>query len=150
MKNKKTKILTIGGGSGQYTLLSGLRDLENIEITSVVSMADNGGSTGRLRDELGILPPTYVNLLNLSRYDDLAQMLDGERESPAPEIMPVIGNNEGGDLAVMFPGDAGYDSGDGCAAGARHRVVLHDSRWEYLYCGNPAFPCMAGAELSQA
>lgn len=100
--------------------------------------------------ELGILPPTYVNLLNLSRYDDLAQMLDSERESPAPEIMPVIGNNEGGDLAVMFPGDAGYDSGDGCAAGARHRVVLHDSRWEYLYCGNPAFPCMAGAELSQA
>ncbi len=50
-------MLTIGGGSGQYTLLSGLRDIKNIEITAVASMADNGGSTGRLRDELGVLPP---------------------------------------------------------------------------------------------
>ncbi len=55
--NEKLKILTIGGGSGQYTLLSGLRDIKNIEITAVASMADNGGSTGRLRDELGVLPP---------------------------------------------------------------------------------------------
>ena len=51
------KILTFGGGSGQYTLLSGLRDIKNIEITAIASMADNGGSTGRLRDELGVLPP---------------------------------------------------------------------------------------------
>jgi uncharacterized cofD-like protein len=57
MKNESYKILTIGGGSGQYALLSGLRDLRDINITSVVSMTDNGGSTGRLTDELGILPP---------------------------------------------------------------------------------------------
>ena len=56
-KNEALKILTIGGGSGQYTLLSGLRDIKNIKITAVASMADNGGSTGRLRDELGVLPP---------------------------------------------------------------------------------------------
>ena len=51
------KITTIGGGSGQFTLLSALRDIKGIEISSVVSMADSGGSTGRLRDEFGILPP---------------------------------------------------------------------------------------------
>jgi uncharacterized cofD-like protein len=56
-RNEALKILTIGGGSGQYTLLSGLRDIKNIEITAVASMADNGGSTGRLRNELGVLPP---------------------------------------------------------------------------------------------
>jgi uncharacterized cofD-like protein len=56
-KNKALKVLTIGGGSGQYTLLSGLRDIKHIDITAVASMADNGGSTGRLRDELGVLPP---------------------------------------------------------------------------------------------
>ncbi len=50
-------IVTIGGGSGQFVLLSGLRDLENINIKAVVSMVDSGGSTGRLRDELGVLPP---------------------------------------------------------------------------------------------
>ena len=51
------KIATIGGGSGQYALLSGLRDIPDMDITAIVSMVDSGGSTGRLRDELGILPP---------------------------------------------------------------------------------------------
>jgi uncharacterized cofD-like protein len=60
MGNKKIRILTIGGGSGQFALLSALRDLEDINITSVVSMTDNGGSTGRLTDELGVLPPGDV------------------------------------------------------------------------------------------
>jgi uncharacterized cofD-like protein len=53
-------IVTIGGGSGQFSLLSGLRDMTKISITAVVSMTDSGGSTGRLRDELGILPPGDV------------------------------------------------------------------------------------------
>jgi len=51
------KIVTIGGGSGQFILLSGLRELPFIHLTAIVSMVDSGGSTGRLRDELGILPP---------------------------------------------------------------------------------------------
>lgn len=51
------RVLTIGGGSGQFALLSSLRSLPGIEVTFVVSMVDSGGSTGRLRDELGILPP---------------------------------------------------------------------------------------------
>ena len=54
------KIVTIGGGSGQFALLSGLRELEGVDITAVVSMVDSGGSTGRLRDELGILPPGNI------------------------------------------------------------------------------------------
>lgn len=54
---KNKNIITIGGGSGQFSLLCGLRDLDNINITSIVSMVDSGGSTGRLRDELGVLPP---------------------------------------------------------------------------------------------
>ena len=54
---KPIAITTIGGGSGQYALLAGLRSLEDVNITAVVSMVDSGGSTGRLRDELGILPP---------------------------------------------------------------------------------------------
>jgi uncharacterized cofD-like protein len=77
MSNFKHKILTIGGGSGQFALLSGLRDIEDIEITSVVSMVDSGGSTGRLRDELGILPPGDVLkcILALSPYRDMARMI---------------------------------------------------------------------------
>lgn len=57
---KNKKLVTIGGGSGQYILLSGLRDVDSIDITAVVSMVDSGGSTGKLRDELGVLPPGDV------------------------------------------------------------------------------------------
>ena len=68
--NTQKKIVTIGGGSGQFILLSGLRDLEDIQITAIVSMVDSGGSTGRLRDELGILPPGDILkcILALSPY----------------------------------------------------------------------------------
>ncbi|OGF23315.1 hypothetical protein A2Y83_00655 [Candidatus Falkowbacteria bacterium RBG_13_39_14] len=57
MPNILKKIVTIGGGSGHSMLLSGLRDLENIEITAIVAMSDSGSSTGKLREEFGILPP---------------------------------------------------------------------------------------------
>lgn len=70
-------IVTIGGGSGQYTLLSGLRDLPNVDVTAVVSMADSGGSTGILRGELGALPPGDILkcLLALSPHRDFAMQL---------------------------------------------------------------------------
>ncbi len=75
MKNKKQKVVTIGGGTGQFTLLSGLRDIEEINIIAVVSMVDSGGSTGRLRDELGILPPGDVLkcILALSPCQDVVR-----------------------------------------------------------------------------
>lgn len=50
------KIVVIGGGTGTFTVLSGLKKYPH-NLTAVVSMADDGGSTGRLRDELGVLPP---------------------------------------------------------------------------------------------
>jgi len=77
MKNEDQKLVTIGGGSGQFALLSGLRDLYGIKITAVVSMADSGGSTGRLRDELGILPPGDVLkcILALSPHRDIARII---------------------------------------------------------------------------
>jgi uncharacterized cofD-like protein len=56
---RKKKIVTIGGGTGSYTVLSGLKKYD-LDIAAVVSMADDGGSTGRLRDELGVLPPGDV------------------------------------------------------------------------------------------
>jgi uncharacterized cofD-like protein len=53
-------VVTIGGGTGQFALLAGLRDRSQVRVSAVVSMVDSGGSTGRLRDELGILPPGDV------------------------------------------------------------------------------------------
>lgn len=51
------EVVCVGGGTGLFTLLSGLKTLAGIRICSVVSMSDDGGSTGKLRDLFGILPP---------------------------------------------------------------------------------------------
>jgi uncharacterized cofD-like protein len=77
METKEKKLVTIGGGSGQFALLSGLRELEDIQITAIVSMADSGGSTGRLRDELGILPPGDILkcILALSPYQQTCRSI---------------------------------------------------------------------------
>ncbi len=51
------KVVVIGGGTGTFTLLRGLTELNTLDkISSIPGMWDNGGSTGRLRSELGILP----------------------------------------------------------------------------------------------
>lgn len=64
-------IVVIGGGTGSFTLLSSLKNYTK-NITSVVNMVDDGGSTGKLRDELGALPPGDVRqcLVALSDASD--------------------------------------------------------------------------------
>jgi uncharacterized cofD-like protein len=53
------KIAVIGGGTGSFTLLQSLKNYSQ-SIAAIVNMADDGGSTGVLRDELGALPPGDV------------------------------------------------------------------------------------------
>ena len=54
--NKGPKIVVVGGGTGLSTLLRGLKEYSN-NITAIVTVADDGGSSGRLRREIGVLPP---------------------------------------------------------------------------------------------
>lgn len=65
------KIVVIGGGTGVFTVLSGLKHYFN-NLTAVVTMADDGGSTGILREEFGILPPGDIRraLVALSQSDN--------------------------------------------------------------------------------
>lgn len=72
------KIVTIGGGTGSFMLLSGLKKYP-IELSAIVSMSDDGGSSGVLRDELGVLPPGDVRqcLVALSEAsDDLRTLMN--------------------------------------------------------------------------
>lgn len=52
MKN----IVVIGGGTGTYTVLTGLKKYPELSLKAIVGVTDSGGSTGKLRDEFGILP----------------------------------------------------------------------------------------------
>jgi uncharacterized cofD-like protein len=70
------RVVVVGGGSGSHTVLSGLARRE-LDLTAVVSVMDSGGSSGRLRDEYGFLPPGDARqcLVALTRHDDAASML---------------------------------------------------------------------------
>ena len=81
-----------------------------------------------------MLPPTYVTLCSLMRYPDIAAMVAEEKQTDPPEVFPVFAQDDG-DIVVLFRGDAGYDSGDGSAPGARHRALLKDERWVYVHKG---------------
>ena len=70
------KIVVIGGGTGNFTVLRGLKYFD-VDLSAIVSMADDGGSTGVLRDELGVLPPGDVRqcLIALSTSSRLMRSL---------------------------------------------------------------------------
>ncbi len=55
----RPSIVVIGGGTGNFNVLSGLK-AHDVDLTAIVAMSDSGGSSGRLRDELGQLPPGDV------------------------------------------------------------------------------------------
>lgn len=73
---QRKKIVVIGGGTGTFTVLSGLKKYP-LDLTAIVAMSDSGGSTGTLRDELGVLPPGDIVrcLVALSRQDALMRAL---------------------------------------------------------------------------
>ncbi len=57
MNAPKKNIVTIGGGTGTFVVLSALKNLPDVSLSAIVSVADDGGSTGRLRDAYGYIPP---------------------------------------------------------------------------------------------
>ena len=59
------KIVTIGGGTGSSTLLKGLKKYFK-DITAIVTVADDGGSSGMLRDDLGVIPPGDIRACLIS------------------------------------------------------------------------------------
>lgn len=69
--NINSRIVVIGGGTGVFAVLSGLRNYFK-NLTAIVTMADEGGSTGMLREDFGVLPPGDIRraLVALSRTDN--------------------------------------------------------------------------------
>ena len=80
------KITVIGGGTGSYVVLTALKKLP-LDLSAIVTMMDSGGSTGRLRDQLGVLPP-----------GDLRQCLVALSEAPELWRKLFLYRFENGDL----------------------------------------------------
>ena len=67
--NRGPKIVAIGGGTGLSMLLRGIKHITN-NITAVVTVGDDGGSSGRLREEMGMLPPGDIRNCIAALADD--------------------------------------------------------------------------------
>ncbi|MAT93136.1 MAG: NUDIX hydrolase [Halioglobus sp.] len=92
--------------------------------------------------ELAMLPPTYITLRNLSRYASVDEAVNSERETPVPEVFPVMIVEEDC-MTVLFRGDAGYDDKSLSATGARHRAELRGATWDYVREDvPPAYPSL--------
>lgn len=71
------RVVCLGGGTGLHNVLTALRSIAHVHPTAVVSTSDDGGSSGVLRDELGVLPPGDLrrSLLALSNAPALMRQL---------------------------------------------------------------------------
>lgn len=69
------RIVAVGGGTGLSTLLRGLKEYTS-NLTAIVTVTDDGGSSGRLRQELGVLPPGDIRNCLVALADSEATMTD--------------------------------------------------------------------------
>ena len=84
--------------------------------------------------ELGLFPPTIITLRRLLGYMNAEDAMIGVAAQDPVRVFPVFAKTGEG-VTVMFEGDAGYDSGDAAAAGARHRAVMVNRAWHYQHQG---------------
>lgn len=68
-RNRKKKIVVIGGGTGTYTVLSGLKKYP-VDLSVIVSMTDSGGSNRVIRDEFGLLPTSDIRQVMVALASD--------------------------------------------------------------------------------
>lgn len=105
MMQKAPEIVVIGGGTGSFTLLQALKHITP-DITAIVNMSDDGGSTGKLRDEYGVLPPgdvrqCLVALSELPEVRDLFSYRFGEGSFKGQSL----GNIMLSGLELQYDGD---------------------------------------------
>jgi uncharacterized cofD-like protein len=104
-RSRGPRIVTIGGGTGMPQLLRGLRKYTD-NITAIVTVADDGGSSGRLRRTMGILPPGDFrnNIAALSEVEGLMTRLFqyrfADRELGDPDALNELAGHSFGNLFI--------------------------------------------------
>src|SRR3954449_12612881 len=122
MQLRELNIGCFGGGTGLPSLLGGLKVNPWLRLNAVVTMFDSGGSSGQLRDELGVLPPGDVLrcALALSRNEGEARRVLLARLPTLEQSR--LGGHTGGNLLLSmmerYSGDF-LDDLAGLAGGAR-------------------------------
>lgn len=88
LRNRQVRITCIGGGTGLFTLLLGLKGFAGTLLTSIVAMSDDGGSSGKLSQAYGVLPPGDVrrSLVALSNAPEIMNRIIQYRFGKGSEL----------------------------------------------------------------
>lgn len=145
------RIVVIGGGTGMPTLLRGLRQYTE-NITAVVTVADDGGSSGRLREQMGVLPPGDFrnNIAALSEAEGLmTQLLQyrfGDKDG--------LDNHNFGNLFITTMAAIAGSFEQGIAASSRVLAVrgriLPSTLDNVTLCAEIAYPPREGEKVNGA
>lgn len=95
---KKKKIVVIGGGHGQSTICRGIKNIACADITAIVTVADDGGSTGRLRKQFHIPAMGDIRnvMISLAESETLmTDLMDYRFEDPDGSESDIAGHNLG-------------------------------------------------------
>lgn len=108
------RVVAIGGGTGQSTLLRGLKQ-HTSNITAVVSVADDGGSSGMLRQEMGIAPVGDIRncIVALADAEPTMTRLLQYRFPTEPGADPGVGGHAFGNLLIAALSDIAQDFEEG-------------------------------------
>ncbi len=82
------------------------------------------------RGEVDLMAPTAITLFDLAARASTADALREWGQRQVQKILPHR-TSEQGDIVLLYPGDAGYDSFDPAATGPRHRCYKHGDGWHY-------------------
>jgi len=148
MQLRELSIGCIGGGTGLPSLLGGLKSNPWLKLHAVVTMFDSGGSSGQLRDELGVLPPGDVLkcALALSRNEGEARRVLLAR-LPMLEEHRRLGGHTGGNLLLSMMEQY---SGDFLAAVDGLRALLGCKGQVWPVSVHPASVCAEYDDGSQS
>src|SRR6188768_186327 len=144
MKMRQLNVGCFGGGTGLPSLLGGLKRNPWLHLNAVVTMFDSGGSSGQLRDELGVLPPGDVLkcALALSKNEGEARRVLLSR-LPTLEHHARLGGHTGGNLLLSMMEQY---SGDFLAAVDGLRALLGCNGKVWPVSVQPASICAEYAE----
>ena len=126
---QQPKVVAFGGGHGLAASLSALRRVTD-RVTAIVTVADDGGSSGRLRQEFGVLPPGDLRMALAALCGD-----DDWGTTWARVVQHRFGGD--GDLARPLPGQPAHRRAVGPARRSRRRA---STGWRGC-CGSPGGCC---------
>jgi 8-oxo-dGTP pyrophosphatase MutT (NUDIX family) len=104
------------------------------EIGDHVWTTPSGALARHAAGEIELAPPTWVSLHAMAEHPSPAAALEAAAANPVSFYATRVANIEGG-IVTMWAGDAGYESGDPTAPGARHRLEMVEGGWRY--CNDP-------------